>query len=130
MSETALFPKLPVAESFDAEYLEYNHILPLEISEDRLRVAVAGDPAPEVLEDLELCFGVALELLPVSEQDLLDGIRRTFAASESVVELVKDLDAELGAATDGGADGLTDARGLANQPPVVRFVNLLIREAH
>ncbi len=125
-----LTSKLPITESFEAEYLEYNRILPLEITDDRLRVAVAGEAATEVLEDLEQSYGVALELVPVSEQDLMDSIRRTFAAAESVVELVKDLDAELGSGADGPSDGPTDARDLANQPPVVRFVNLLIREAH
>lgn len=125
-----LTPKLPVTESFEAEYLEYNHVLPLEVADDRLRVAVAGEPAREVLEDLELSFGVPLELVPVSDEELLDAIRRTFAASESVVELVKDLDAEFGPTVESAPDGLTDARDLANQPPVVRFVNLLIREAH
>jgi len=90
-----LLPKLPIAETFEAGYLEQWSILPLEVDGDRLRVAVAGEPAVEVLEDLELSFGVPLELVPVSREALLESIRRTFAASESVVELVKDLDAEL-----------------------------------
>ncbi len=125
-----LVPKLPIPEAFEAEYLEYNRILPLEVTGDRLRVAVAGEAAREVLEDLELSYGVLLELVPVSHDELLESIRRTFAASESVVELIKDLDAEFGPAGDGIEDGLADARDLANQPPVIRFVNLLIREAH
>ena len=125
-----LVPKLPVPEAFEAEYLEYNRILPLEVTGDRLRVAVAGETAPEVLEDLELSYGVPLELVAVSQDDLLDSIRRTFAASESVLELVRGLDAEFGPVVDGADDQLADARDLANQPPVIRFVNLLIREAH
>ena len=125
-----LVPKLPIPEAFEAEYLEYNHILPLEMTGDRLRVAVAGEAAREVLEDLEVSYGVPLELVPVSQDELFESIRRTFAASESVVELIKDLGAELGPAADSSDDQLADARDLANQPPVIRFVNLLIREAH
>ena len=106
---TALLSKLPLPDSFESGYLEFNGILPLELADDHLRVAVAGEPAVEVLDDLEVSFGVALELVPVSRDELLDGIRRAYAAAESVVELVRDL---------------------ANQPPVVRFVNLLIREAY
>jgi general secretion pathway protein E len=97
---------------------------------DRLRVAVTGQPAVEVLDDLELSFGAPLDLVPVSQEALADGVRRAFAAAESVVELVRDLDAEVGASGDGGEEPLADARDLANQPPVIRFVNLLIREAH
>ena len=125
-----LVPMLPITDTFEAPYLEYNRILPLEVRGNRLRVAVAGEPSLEVLEDLELSFGVPLELVPVPDDALLEGIRRTFAASESVVELVKDLDADLGSVTDSADVGLADARDIANQPPVIRFVNLLIREAH
>jgi general secretion pathway protein E len=125
-----LRPKLPVTETFEADYLEYNRILPLEVAEHGVRVAAAGQPATEVLEDLEASFGAPIELVPVSEHELVDGIRRVFAASESVLELVKDLDADVGGSTDVADDRLTDARDLANQPPVIRFVNLLIREAH
>ena len=125
-----LVPKLPITEGFEAEYLEYNRILPLEVIGDRLRVAVAGQAAEEVLEDLELSYGVPVEVVPVSQDELLESIRRTFAASESVLDLVKDLDAALSVTPDGADDGLADARDLANQPPVIRFVNLLIREAH
>ncbi len=130
MNVHVLQSKLPIAETFEADYLEQWKILPLEIAGDRLRVGVAGEAAAEVLEDLELSYGVPLELIPVAQEELLESIRRTFAASESVVELIKDLDAELEPAAETGGDQFADARDLANQPPVIRFVNLLIREAH
>src|SRR2546427_812673 len=121
----AFISKLPLAESFEPAYLEYWGILPLELEGERLRVAATADPASEVLEDLELSYGVPIEIVPVSRDELLEGIRRTFAAAESVIELVKDLDAALELSSDLQEDGLADARDLANQPPVIRFVNLL-----
>jgi len=127
---TSLISTLPLPESFEAEYLEYNGILPLAIAEDRLKVAVSGEPAHEVLDDLEISFGLKLDLLPVTRDELNDGIRRAFAAAESVVELVRDLDGVVGSVNESGESPLADARDLANQPPVIRFVNLLIREAH
>src|SRR6266581_3996336 len=130
MNVQVLQSKLPIADTFEADYLEQWKILPLEIAGDRLRVGVVGEAAAEVLEDLELSYGVPLEWIPVSPEELVESIRRTFAASESVVELIKDLDAELGPAAETGGDQFADARDLANQPPVIRFVNLLIREAH
>ena len=125
-----LVSKLPLAESFEPAYLEYYGILPLEIEGNHLRVATDRQPAAEVLQDLEESFGVPVDLVPTSPSELTEGIRRTFAAAESVVELIKDLDAEVAPAADGSDDQLADARDLANQPPVIRFVNLLIREAH
>jgi general secretion pathway protein E len=130
VSNNSLQSRLPLTESFEAGYLEYNGILPLEIAGERLRVAVAGDPALEVLDDLERSFAAPLELIPVSRDELQDAIRRTYAAAESVVELVRDLDGVLGPGGETGDTGFVDARDLANQPPVIRFVNLLIREAH
>lgn len=79
--ETRLESKLSLAESFEAGYLEFNGILPLELVGDRLRVAVTGDPAVEVLDDLERSYGAGLELVPVSREDLTDGIRRAFMTS-------------------------------------------------
>jgi type II secretory ATPase GspE/PulE/Tfp pilus assembly ATPase PilB-like protein len=130
VEDAGLLSKLPLAEAFEAAYLEQWGILPIEVAGERLRVAVVGEPAVEVLDDLEISFGVPLELVPVSPEELREGIRRTFAASESVVELVKDLDATFGSAPEVSEGSLADVRDLANQPPVIRFVNLLIREAH
>ena len=122
--------KLPLAESFEPAYLEYWNVLPLEMNGERVRVAAVAEPASEILEDLELTYGVPVEIVPVSREELLDGIRRTYAAAESVVELVKDLGAAVEVGAESPDEGLADTRDLANQPPVIRFVNLLIREAH
>lgn len=128
MATIALKPQLPITESFRAEYLDYYRMLPLEIAGERLRVAVSGESNPDALEDLRQSYGVELELVPVDAEELLDAIRQVFAASESMVELVRDLDASVGSVAFD--ETLTDLRDLANQPPVIRFVNLLIREAH
>ena len=130
MVDAPLISKLPLPEAFEAGYLDYNGILPLEIVAEKLRVAITGEPAGEVLDDLEMSFGLDLDLVPVTREALADGIRRAYAAAESVVELVRDLDAQLGSGGEGAETPFTDARDLANQPPVIRFVNLLIRDAH
>ena len=129
MAITQLTPQLPITDAFRAEYLTYYRMLPLAIVDDTLRVAVSGEPHPDAIEDLRQSYGVTVTLVPVERGELEEAIRRVFAASESVVELVRDLDASVGegAALD---EPLTDLRDLANQPPVIRFVNLLIREAH
>lgn len=121
---------LPVTETFTAEYLEYYRMLPLELSDTRLRVAVACTPNADAIQDLSESYGVPVEIVPVEEAELREAVRHAFAASESVVELVKDLALELGEGGGGDVDSMADVRGLANQPPVIRFVNLLIREAY
>lgn len=130
MPEVALESKLPLPERYLAEYLEYNGVLPLDQTETHVRVAVCGEPALEVLDDIEREFGLPLECVAVSPEDLVEGVRRAYAAAESIVELVKDLDAEGRGAAEESDGPLADARDLATQPPVIRFVNLLIKEAH
>jgi general secretion pathway protein E len=118
-----------LADRFEPQYLEYNQVLPLELTAAHVRVAVSRDPDPDVLDDLSREFGRPVELVPVSEDELADGIRRAYAAAESMVEVVNDLrdDADLVGDDD---HELADARDLANQPPIVKYVNLLIKEAH
>src|SRR4051794_8285484 len=130
MPDPVLQTKLPVTDAFAAEYLTYYRMLPLELTADNLRVAVAGVPHEEALEDLRDSYGLPVEIVPVGEDELHEAIRQTFAASESVVELVRDLSAGIDPASDSTTEGLADVRDLVNQPPVIRFVNLLIREAH
>jgi general secretion pathway protein E len=122
--------RLPIVESFAAEYLEYYRMLPLEVVADRLRVAVSGEPNTEALDDLRLSYMLPLELVPVGEEALSDAIRQTFAAAESVLELVRDLSTGTAPSAEADDEQLADVRDLANQPPVIRFVNLLVREAH
>ena len=131
MATISLKPQLPIPETFRPEYLEYYRMLPLEVANDRLRVAVAGETNADALEDLRQSYGVELDLIEVEHEELQAAIRQIYAASESVVELVRALgpsDRPTDRLTDLAA--ITDLRDLANQPPVIRFVNLLIREAH
>ena len=121
---------LAVTTDFKREYLEYYRLLPLELGAEVLRVAVAGEPNPDALEDLRQSYGRPLDLVAMEPADLLDAIRLAFAASESLTTLVRDLDARVTPGSQEGDETLTDLRDLANQAPVVRFVNLLLREAH
>ena len=130
MTDAPLQTKLPIADSFVAEYLEYYRFLPLELTAGHVRVAVAGEPHREAMQDVADSFGLPVEVVAVGEDELREAIRQTFSASASVVELVRDLNADLGSTLDASDEPLADARDLANQPPVIRFVNLMIREAH
>src|SRR5882672_253732 len=129
MPDLGLTPKLPVTEAFKEEYLQFYRLLPLEIEGEQLRVACSGDPNQEALDDLEMSYGVPVSLVDVPEADLKDAIRQVFAASASTVEMVRDLGGELGPMGEGGDSPLADVRGLANQAPVIRYVNLLVRDA-
>jgi general secretion pathway protein E len=130
MSTTVPRSQLPITEAFAEEYLVYHGILPLEVRDGRLHVAVSGATDPEVLLDLEASFGAPVETHAVPEAELQEGIRQAFAAADSLVELVRDLSADGETGTESDDATTTDARAAASQPPVIRFVNLLLRDAH
>jgi general secretion pathway protein E len=130
MPEQLLQSHLPVHACYSAEYFEYYRLLPLAVVDDMLRVAVVGEPHEQAIADLCEQFEHPAEIVPVELDELKGAIRRTFAAQESVVELVRDLASMESAAQLDPDAPLADIRDLAVQPPVIRFVNLLIREAH
>lgn len=125
----ALTSELPIAEHFRPEYLLASGILPLRLVAQRLDVATSGEPDPEILEDLALFYGATIALVATERASLEEAIRRAFASAESVDDLVRGLDQEPDADSPLGTDEPTDLRSLANQPPVIRYVNLLVREA-
>ncbi|HEX6745858.1 MAG TPA: GspE/PulE family protein [Longimicrobium sp.] len=110
------------------DFLEDARLLPRERAGGRLRVAFSGRPDPQAVAELEVLFGLPVELEPVAEAELLDEIRRacgqptaaSFAAGLGVDGVVSTGDADLVA---------HDLEEIANQAPVVRLVNLLLAEA-
>ena len=102
---------------------------PLEITGDHLRVAVAGVPNADAVADLRDSYGLEVELVPVTEGKWVkpSGRHSPPASRGRTSSGSRRLSRARGRRRE---DPLADVRDLANQPPVIRFVNLLIREAH
>jgi len=129
MSVPALRTHLVLHDMFRQEYLAYYKVLPLEVVDGRVRVAVSGNPEPNVLEDLGRTFDAEVEPVPTDSEQLLDGIRSAFATAESVSHMFAgSLTAEANEAVP-RTSSVADARDQANQAPVIRYVNLAIRDA-
>jgi general secretion pathway protein E len=88
-------------------------------------VAVRPDALlPEALDDLSIAYGSSVVPEPASADEVERLIERLSTEAERTVELER---AGLDESPD---DPLTaDVRDLATQPPVVRYVNLLVRDA-
>jgi general secretion pathway protein E len=124
-----------LAEGISREYLVHNGICPLGYTpEGELRIATAARPegtdrpdrparsVRDAIDDLSIAYDrpVRLEVVPADEVERL--IERLVNRTERAIELA-----------DGSLleDDLTaDVRDLANQPPVIRYVNLLVRDAY
>ena len=113
-----------LADSLTREYLLHHRLCPRAVADDgHLVVAATSDALLEGLEDVEFAYGRKATVETVSKSELDQMIERLTTRAERSIELER--------ATAGDDDDLTaDVRDLANQPPVVRYVNLLVRDAY
>jgi type II secretory ATPase GspE/PulE/Tfp pilus assembly ATPase PilB-like protein len=119
-----------VHEFYSAEYFLLGRLLPISVMDGIVVVAVGPSADPDALEDARLFYNAMPQLLEITDEELDAAIARTYAAQESVIELIRDLGEDMTSNSTDLDAPLADVRDLASQPPVIRFVNLLIREAH
>lgn len=113
----------PLASGLTKEFLLHHRVCPIGLDEQgRLNVAVGPDALGCGLEDLSFIYRAQIEEYPVNAPELVSLIERAIRAGDRDVHLTRDPEAL-------SDDLAADVRDLANQPPVVRFVNLLIRDA-
>src|SRR5476651_656609 len=118
-------PLLPLADGLSREFLLHHGVCPKELTAGgALVVALAPNAREEALDDI----GFAYQRRVVTEAMTLDVVERLIERLTNRAERAIELERADHEDTD---DGLTtDVRDLANQPPVVRYVNLLVRDAY
>ncbi len=115
--------RLTLAEGLSRDYLLHHRVCPREIAESgEVIVAVGPDALLDSLDDIALVYRRKVVTEEVSGQDVDRLIERLTTQSERSIELARP---------NFGDDDLTaDVRDMANQPPVIRYVNLLVRDAY
>jgi len=119
-----------LADGLSREFLLHHRLCPKERRDDgTIVVAVAPDVAPNALDDIAFVYRSPVVVEQVRGDEVERLIERLTTRTERAIELLaeKELEGELGTRDD---DLTTDVRDLANQPPVVRYVNLLVRDAY
>ena len=117
-------PPAPLADCISREYLVHHRVCPQSVDSDgRIVVAVAPDAFLEALDDLSMAYGCAVVSVEVSGAEVERLIERVANRAERAIELARSDAGDLDASA-------TDVRDLANQPPVVRYVNFLVRDAY
>ncbi len=113
---------LTLPPSVSSQFLVHHRLCPTQILDDgRVEVAVTDDSVLDGLDDLELAYYAR-----VSPQ-VVDSARLDRLIERFVLPDMDELELEAESEYD---EFTSDVRDLANQVPVVRYVNLLIREAH
>jgi general secretion pathway protein E len=113
----------PLPDRVSREFLVHHQICPAGVLADgRLAVAITERSLLEGLDDLSVAYERAVVPELTTPEDLDMRIARLSADEEPDVQLEH--------AHEHDDSFTSDVRDLANQPPVVRFVSLLIREAY
>jgi type II secretory ATPase GspE/PulE/Tfp pilus assembly ATPase PilB-like protein len=111
--------RLPASAS--REFLLENRVCPLSVNEEgEVIIAVGPTGTDDAVGDLAFAFGAPARVQPSTDDELDRQIERLTASASRSVELSRVDDDSLA----------TDVRDLASQPPVVRYVNLLVRDAY
>lgn len=116
-----------LADGVSREYLLHHRVCPARLDADGHLVIIASADAllDDALDDLGFVYGrpVIVEVASADEVERL--IERITTAADRALELER-----VGIENSGADDLTTDVRDLANQPPVIRYVNLLVRDAY
>jgi general secretion pathway protein E len=114
---------LELPSSLSREFLSHHRICPAGRQQDGTVVlAVAPDALLDASDEIAALFSAPVVTEARSKDDVERLIERLTTQADRSIELSR---------VDTGADDLaTDVRDLANQPPVIRFVNLIVRDAH
>lgn len=113
--------RVKLHESLSREFLLHHRVCPKSIAEDgTLVVAIGPKPLEEALADLRQIYGRNVSVIDATPSELEQLIERLVTESDSRIAM---------SVADDSLDEATDVRDLANQPPVIRYVNMIVREA-
>ena len=112
-----------LAPGLTRDFLLHHRICPVEWTDDgTLVVASAPAALPGGLEELAFAYACRAIARETADADVVRHIERLTTSAERSIELAR--------AAAGDDDLASDVRDLANQPPVIRYVNLLVRDAY
>ena len=114
---------LTLASGVTREYLLHHRLCPKALQPDgSLIVATTDDALLAGIDDIAFAYRRPVSRETVDRSELERLIERLTTHTERSVELAR---------IDTSNDDLaTDVRDMANQPPVIRFVSLLVRDAY
>lgn len=119
----AIAEPLPLADGLTRAFLLHHRVCPMAINTiGQLVVAATPNALPGALSDLAFLYDRPAVTEIVAPDELERLVERLTTRAERRIELAR--------ADESSDDVATDVRDMANQPPVIRYVNLLVRDAY
>ncbi|PIE67752.1 MAG: type II secretion system protein GspE [Deltaproteobacteria bacterium] len=125
------YPDEPVVlDNLSVAFMKASVFVPLELSADRLRIAMADTSDHYTIDAIKLAYDIAVEAVGGKSDDIIDAIDRLYGAGSQSIDMIieeagKDVE-DLTTHVDEDADHLRD---MASEAPIIRLVNRLILNA-
>jgi general secretion pathway protein E len=124
MTSATTKASLTLANGVTREFLLHHRCCPVRFQDnDSVVIAIAPSGERSALDDLSLAYRRRAVAEDASESDVDGFIERLTTSTDRSIELASMAERD-------DYDALADVRDLASQPPVVRYVNLLVRDAY
>ncbi len=122
MHPTTTGEPLPLARGISREFLLHHRLCPRRATDEGVLVVAAGPGArADALDEIAFAYGCSAVLEDAEGDEVERLIERLTTHAERSIELAR---------VTGDDDLASDVRDLASQPPVIRYVNLLVRDAY
>jgi len=128
LNECEIVPE--VVKLVPAGLARLHRALPVDLTDNTLRVALADPLEPRTAEDLRFALGRDIEVVVAPVEQIEDRIRIFYGSdTSSMEEVLKQLGevGELMQLREG--DGTSGAEAEANATPIIRFVDLILYQA-
>ncbi len=123
------FPQEICIDKISYGFLEKNLILPIELKDNRLTVAVADPVLTEGIDALKSSFGFEITVVLAKKTELLQHLEMLYGSRSAVMQrLIEDVTQEDVAETDLTGE-ISHLRDLAQEKGVIQLVNLIIENA-
>ena len=123
-----------VLQTVPASAARMHQCLPVAVFGSSVRIAMADPLDPAVIDELNYLTGKEVQVVVADPAQIEKAVSKFYGEeSESVSDILKQLGAdaeiakEVADATAG--DGVTDLADLANEAPIIKFVNLVLYQA-
>ena len=115
---------ITLADGLSREFLLHHRCCPIALGDDgTVLVAVAPDYVRDALDDIAVSYNRRAISQDTAGDEVVRLIERLTTRADRAIELERG-------SIDAQEDDTADVRDLARQPPVVRYVNLLVRDAY
>jgi len=125
-----------VARAVRPSYVRMYNVVPIEARDNWVRLAVCDLLSPEIVDELNFVIGQdrEIEYVVARQEDIRKLITDLYGtATDSIGDMLTQLEAELEEAGDtlttASGGSVIDLEQMANQAPIIRFVNLVLYQA-